>query len=196
MKKNALFILVAVLVSFLSSCQKENMDTFGSYYIYMSKDTSSLVLTDTLFVNGIDTLTKDSAVKTLGVSRSGISPTYAALDIKLKVDSVYMDSLVTIYNNPLIPSTSKSDKVLFAKNSILLPAYCYNIVPELAIKQDERIGVIGLKLNLTKIAKIKTTKDFVLAVTLLNSSSDTIRETKKTTILKLKRRFVYKSITQ
>lgn len=194
MKKIVLFILVTVVISLFSACQKENMDTFGSYYIYMSKDTSSLVLKDTLYVNGIDTLAKDSVVKTLGVTRSGISPTYPALTVKLKIDSIYMDSLLTIYNNPLIPTTSKSDKVLYIKNSILLPTSCYTILPELTIKQDERIGLIGLRLNLTKIAKIKTTKDFVLGLTLVSCSSDTIRATKKTTILKLKRRFVYKTI--
>ena len=196
MKKTALFILVTVIVTFFFSCQKENMDTFGSYYIYMSKDTSTLILKDTLFVNGIDTLAKDSAVKTLGVSRSGILPTYPALNIQLKVDSVYIDSLITIFNNPLIPTTSKSDKVLYVKNSILLPRSCYVILPEVTIKQDERIGVIDVKLNLTQLAKIKTTKDFVLALTLQSSSSDTIRATKKTTILKLKRSFVYKTINQ
>jgi hypothetical protein len=139
MKKTILLILVAVVVSLFSSCQKENMDTFGSYYIYMSKDTSTLILKDTLYVNGVDTLAKDSTIKTLGVSRSGILPTYPALNIQLKVDSVYMDSLVTIYNNPLIPTTSKSDKVLYTKNSILLPSSCFVIAPEVIIKQEERI---------------------------------------------------------
>jgi hypothetical protein len=195
MKKTALIILVAVIVSLLNSCQKENMDTFGSYYVYMSKDTSSLVLKDTLYVSGKDTLAKDSAIKTLGVSRSGISPAYPALSVQMKIDSVYMDSLLTIYNNPLIPSTSKSDKVLYTKNAILLPSSCYSIVPNLTINQDERIGVIGLKLNLTKIAKIKTTKDFIFALTLVSCSNDTIKASKKSTILRLKRSFVYKTVS-
>jgi len=195
MKKTAFFILFTVVVSFFYSCQKENMDTFGSYYIYVTKDTSSVVLKDTLFVNGLDTLAKDSAIKTLAVSRSGISPMYPLLRVQLKVDSVYMDSLITTYNNPLIPTASKSDKVLYAKNAMLLPSSCYTIVPEVIIKKDERIGVVGLRLNLTNIAKIKTTKDFMLALTLVSCSGDTIRPTKKTTILKLKRGFIYKTVT-
>lgn len=196
MNKSALFVIVILTISLLSSCLKENMDTFGSYYIYMSKDTSTFTLKDTLYVNGKDTLSKDSAIKVLGVTRSGISPVYPAVNIKLKIDSAYMDSVLTIYNNPLIPSTSKSDRVLYVKNSVLLPHTCYSVIPDLTIGENERTGVIGLRLNLTKIAKIKTTKDLVFALSLVSCSSDTIRMTKKTAILKLKRSFLYKTITQ
>lgn len=60
MKKYAKHIVVAVIATLLlTSCFKENMDSFGSYYVYMSKDTSYLELKDTLLRQSNDTLAKD-----------------------------------------------------------------------------------------------------------------------------------------
>jgi len=194
MKKSALFVTIATLVTLISSCVKENMDTFGNYYIYMSKDTSFLTLKDTIFINGSDTLAKDSTVKTLGITRSGISPDYPAIRIQLKVDSAYMDSMLTLCNDPLIPSTSKTDKVLYFKNATMLPTDCYELNRVTTLAANERTGRIGLKLNLSKISRLKVNQALVLPISIVSCSKDTIHPTNNRTMLKLSRRFVFKNI--
>ncbi|MDP4269717.1 MAG: DUF1735 domain-containing protein [Bacteroidota bacterium] len=195
MKRYAKHMAATVMaVLFLTSCFRENMDTFGSYYIYMSKDTTYLELKDTLLRQASDTLLKDTAIRVLGVTRSGISSEYPALSVRLKVDSAYMDSMLAVYNDVTIPTASKSSSVLYFKNTMILPADCYQLERSLVIPKDVRTGQINLRLNLTKIAKLKTTKSLVLPLGLVNTSGDTIRASKKRVMVRLKPKFNYKDV--
>jgi hypothetical protein len=197
MKKYAKHIVVAVIATLLlTSCFKENMDSFGSYYVYMSKDTSYLELKDTLLRQSNDTLAKDSSIKVLGVTRSGIALEYPELTIRLKVDSAYMDSMKMIYNDASIPTASKSSAVLYFKNTIILPTDCYNLDRTLIIPKDKMTGQIGLRLNLTRIAKLNSKSWLILPLTLVSTSGDTIQQSKKRVMVRLNPKFIYKNITQ
>lgn len=196
MKKILICIFVSVFISAaFTSCFKENMDTFGKYYVYMSKDTSFLVLKDTLVKQGLDTLEKDSSVKVLGIARSGIAPKYSEITVRIKVDSAYMDSMLAIYNNSSIPTSSKSSSVLYFKNTIILPADCYELNRSVIIPENGMGGEIGLRLHLRKIAKLTSAKSLVLPILIQSVSGDSIKQTKKRTLLRLNRKFNYKIVT-
>lgn len=189
-----IFVFVVISASF-TSCFKENMDTFGKYYVYMSKDTTFMTLKDTLLKQGIDTLDKDSSVKVLGITRSGIAPQYPAITVRIKVDSAYLDSMSAICNNASIPTASKSSSVLYFKNTIILPADCYELNRSVVIPENGMVGEIGLRLHLKKIAKLTPSKSLILPILIQSASSDTIKQTKKRTLLRFNRKFVYKTVT-
>lgn len=197
MKKSAKHIVFAIIATLLlTSCFTENMDSFGSYYVYMSKDTSYLELKDTLLRQSNDTLAKDSSVKVLGVTRSGIATEYPALTIQLRVDSAYMDSMKMIYMDASIPAASKPSTVLYFKNTLILPADCYNLDRTLIIPKDKMTGQIGLRLNLTKIAKLNSQSWLILPLTIVSTSVDTIQQTKRRVMVRFNPKFIYKNVTE
>lgn len=194
MKSIPIILVVLMLLALVTSCEKENMDTFGRYYIYMSKDTSLVKLKDTLSVVSGDTLQRDSTLKVIGINRSGISSDYPAINVKLKVDSAYMDSMLTVFNNPLIPNTQKSSAVLYFKNTVILPADCYTISRDITIANGERIGVVPVRLKLKNVARLNKNSSYVLPISLVSSSSDTINWAKKRTMLRLSTEFNFKTV--
>ncbi len=191
--KLAIFVIATLL---LSSCLKENMDTFGSYYIYMSKDTATINLKDTLFVANNDTATKDITVSVLGVTRSGIRPSYPQMGIGLQVVPAYLDSLVAIFNNTSISNAAKSDKVLFVGNAVLLPENCYSLTKNINIEANKFTAPVSITLHLKNIAAIKNTNSLVVPIYIENttSTSDTLKTNKRHSILKIKRNFIFKQL--
>jgi hypothetical protein len=192
MKKIPLLIAVVMLLSFFASCEKENMDTFGNYYIYMSKDTSFAKMKDTLRIVSGDTVRKDSTLRTIGVYRSGVSASYPAMSVTIKVDSAYMDSMLAIYNNTTISNALKSDKVLYFKNSVILPADCYTLNRTVSFADGALSAAVPVQFNLKKLAKLNLTKSYVLPIALVSTTRDTIKLSKKRTMLRIKPELVYK----
>jgi hypothetical protein len=189
------YIFVAVLFAlFATSCFRENLDSFGTYNVYMSKDTAYIELKDTLINKAGSIVANDSAVKVLGISRSGISPDYPELTVHLKVDSVYMDSMKTIYNDAAIPTSAKSSAVLYFKNTRILPENCYSLQRTVIIPKDKMTTSIGLRLHLDQIAALNRSEWYILPLSITNTSSNTILQTKKRVMLRINPKFTYKSI--
>lgn len=191
--KLTMLVMFALL---LSSCLKENMDTFGSYYIYMSKDTATINLKDTLFISNNDTLAKDLILNNLGVTRSGLRSTYPQIGIDLEVTPVYLDSLVAIFNNSAITTAAKSDKVLFVGNAVLLPENCYSFNKTCIIENNKFTAPVSVTLHLKKIAALTNGSTYAIPIYIANSTStdDTIKTNKRHTILKIKRNFNFKQL--
>lgn len=193
-KFNLTILVMSILL--LSSCLKENMDTFGSYYIYMSKDTASINLKDTLYISNTDTLAKDLVLNNLGVTRSGLRSTYPRIGVDLLVRPDYLDSLVAIYNNSTIPNAAKSDKVLFVGNAVLLPENCYSLNKTCFIENNKFTGPVNLTLHLKQIAALTKGTTYVIPIYLANSTStsDTIKTNKRYSILKIRRNLNFKKL--
>jgi len=188
------YIFYLAIIMLLSSCAKENLDNFGKYYVYMSKDTASVTLRDTLFVVNNDTLDKEITLSRLGVSRSGWRETNPGIGVTLQTKASYVDSLVAIFNNTTIPTSAKSSLVLFVGNNAKLPSTCFSMDTVLNFELNKYTVPVNLKLKLKDIARLKGSVAYTVPVFLAttNSPSDTIKTTKRYCVLKIKPSFVIK----
>jgi len=195
MKKISILLVAFAVLSYLFvSCDEQNMDTFGSNYVYLTKDTSLVKLADTLSMQAGEVQSKDSTVKVIGVYRSGVSVSYPAMTVRLKVDEAYVDSMLAIYNDASISLSEKSDKVLYFKNTVALPSDCYTLTEEVTVGKGSLYAAVPVQLNLKNMAKLDLKKYYVIPITLESCSRDTILQTKRTTILKVLPMFKYKTI--
>ena len=172
------------------------MDTFGSYYIYMSKDTATVNLKDTLYVSNNDTLAKDIIINSIGISRSGLRPTYPQIGVELQVTPTYLDSLIAIYNNTGISNAAKSDKVLFVGNAALLPENCYSFNKNCIIESDKFTAPVSITLHLKQIAALKNGSTYAIPIYIANTTStnDTLKTNRRHNILKIKRNLNFKQL--
>ena len=189
----SLFIALAAVNS---SCEQAIEDNIGNSYVLMSWGNQTLNFTDTLRVTGVDTLyssLKDTIITSIGVYRSGLSGSYPEINLNLKIDSVYLKSMIQQANDPSVPDVQKSSTVLNFKNAILLPANCYKFTPAVKIENDKRVGNVSLVVYKSKFARLNTAKIFLpLSIDTLSVSG--ANKLKMTSIVQIKKSFIIKKM--
>jgi hypothetical protein len=175
MKKLILFGNIAfLLVSLFSSCEQAIEDNIGNSYILMSRSKLPVTFTDQLIVNGTDTAyinLKDTTLLSVGVYRSGLSSSYPEVNLKVKIDSEYLNSLIQQANDPLVPDVQKSGDVLAYKNAVILPSSYYQLTPDVKIESGKLVGNVNLVISKSKFAKLKSAKVFLPVAIDTNSVS-------------------------
>jgi hypothetical protein len=190
------FSLIIALAALNSSCEQAIEDNIGNPYVLMSWANITINFTDTLKVTGIDTLysgLKDTTLNSIGVYRSGLSGAYPEINLNVKIDSVYLKSMIQQANDPLIPDVQKSGAVLNFKNAILLPASCYKFTPAVKIENDQRVGNVSLVVYKTKFARLNATKIFLpIAIDTLSVSG--VNKQKMMSIVQMKKSFIIRKL--
>ncbi len=157
------FLLMA-LFGMLSSCEPAIEKNIGNSFVLMSRDNMAITMTDNVNIVGKDTLfssLKDTVIQSIGVYRSGLSSEYPEINLKVKIDSVLLKSMIVQANDPLVPDVQKPSAVLTYKGAMMLPSACYKFGQEVKISSGQRIGTVSLTLYKSKFAKLKNTKIFL-----------------------------------
>ena len=157
-------ILLLVLAGMLNSCGSAIEENIGSTYVLMSRENMAMNLSGNIPIAGIDTMNaglKDTTIESIGVYRSGLSADYPEINLKVKIDSAFLKSMILQANDPLIPDVQKSSAVLVFKGAMILPANCYKFTPEVKIESGERVGNVSLILYRSKFARLKNTKIYL-----------------------------------
>jgi len=195
MRKLVTFAIVCLFCGrMLSSCEQAIEENIGNSYILMSRSNQTIAFADTIKVAGSDTLfssLKDTIIQSIGVYRSGLSSAYPEINLKVKIDSVYLRSLIQQANDPSVPDVNKSSTVLNYKNSVLLPASCYTLTPDVKIKSGEMVGNVTLQVVKSKFARIRTAKVF-LPVSIDTTTVKGVNKDLTISVIQMKNSFVFK----
>jgi hypothetical protein len=195
MRKLVTFTIVCLFCGWMfSSCEQAIEENIGNSYILMSRSNQTIAFADTIKVAGSDTLfssLKDTIIQSIGVYRSGLSSSYPEINLKVKIDSVYLKSLIQQANDPSVPDVNKSSTVLNYKNSVLLPAICYKLTPDVKIKSGEMVGNVTLQVVKSKFARIRTDKVF-LPVSIDTTTVKGVNKDLTISVLQMKNSFVFK----
>jgi hypothetical protein len=195
MKKIVLF--AGILFSFAwinQSCERAIEQNIGNSYVLMSRSNMLLNFTDTIRITGVDTLyatLKDTTVKSIGVYRSGLSSSYPEIDVTLKVDSIYLKSMIQQANDPAVPDVQKSSAVLSFKNSVLLPSNCYQFSKTVRIEKDRMVGDVMVVISKSKFARLKASKVF-LPVAIDTLATHGVNTARAISVVQVKNGFVFK----
>lgn len=157
-------LLLMVLTGVLCSCGPAIEDNIGNPYVLMSRENMAFTLTDNVTIAGSDTMyasLKDTTIQSVGVYRSGLSSQYPEINLKVKIDSTYLKSLIQQANDPSVPDVQKPATVLIYKGAMLLPSNCYKFTPNVKIERDSRVGNVLLVLYKSKFAKLKNPKIYL-----------------------------------
>lgn len=187
---------IMLIVLLISSCGPAIEENIGNSYILMSRSSQMVTFTDTLKIVGTDTLfnnLKDTTLLSIGVYRSGLSSSNPEVNLSVKIDSIYLKSLIQQANDPSVSDAQKTATLLNYKNSILLPVGCYKINPEVKIEAGKMIGNISLQVNKSKFARLKAAKIF-LPVAIDTTSIQGVNSKLGISILQFKNSFVIKKI--
>jgi len=186
-----------VFLGFLfSSCEQAIEDNIGNSYILMSRSNLLVTFTDQLNVTGTDTAynnLKDTTLLSVGVYQSGLASSYPEVNLKVKVDSEYLNSLIQQANDPLVPDVQKSGAVLAYKNAMILPPSYYQLTPEVKIEAGKLVGNVNLVISKSKFARLKSTKVF-LPIAIDASTVSGVNEKQAISIVQLKNAFVIKKL--
>jgi hypothetical protein len=179
-----------------TSCEPAIEENIGNSYILMSRSNIIITFSDNITISGIDTLfdnLKDTTIASIGVYRSGLSSSYPELKVNLKIDSVYLKSMIKQANDTLVPDVMKSSAVLAFKNSIMLPSNCYKFVPDVIIPGGERVGDVSLVVYRKKFARLKSSRIF-LPIAIDTASIVGENMDKAISVVQLKNAFVFKKM--
>ena len=195
MRKLVTFAIVCLFCGcILSSCEQAIEENIGNSFILMSRSNQTIAFADTIRVSGTDTLfssLKDTIIQSIGIYRSGLSSAYPEINLKVKIDSVYLRSLIQKANDPSVPDVNKSSTILNYKNSVLLPANCYKLTPDVKIKSGEMVGNVTLQVVKSKFARIRTAKVF-LPVSIDTTTVKGVNKDLTFSIIQIKNSFVFK----
>ncbi|MEI6142393.1 MAG: hypothetical protein WCP85_24170 [Mariniphaga sp.] len=182
------------LIGSMSSCERAIEQNIGNTFVLMSRNNITISFVDTLKISGVDTLyntLKDTTINSIGVYRSGLSSSYPEINVTLKIDSLYLKSMIQQANDPLVPDVQKSSTVLNFKGSILLPASCYQFTKTAKVEGNQMVGDVSLVVNRSKFAKLRTAKIFLpIAIDTLATSG--VNTAKAISIVQIKNAFIYK----
>lgn len=197
MKKLILFgSILFFLASLFSSCEQAIEDNIGNSYILMSRSNLLVTFTDQLIVTGTDTAynnLKDTTLLSVGVYQSGLSSNYPEVNLKVKVDSQYLNALIQQANDPLVPDVQKSSAVLAYKNAMILPSSYYQLTPDVKIEAGKLVGNVKLVISKSKFARLKSAKVF-LPIAIDASTVSNVNEKQAISIVQLKNAFVIKKL--
>jgi hypothetical protein len=145
LKTGLLFITTLLL---LASCEEKLPTEFGNSYVYFSSVYPSITF------KGVDDLTKitteqDSTYMNVGVYRSGIVDNLNEITLELSIDSVYVDSLITIAQtaNP----AQMTEVMTRYKNSKALGASYFSIPTSVTIPQGQRKATVPVLIKRSKV---------------------------------------------
>lgn len=191
-------ILLAAMLLFMvfsiSSCEEAIEENIGSSHILMSRTSLAIAFTDVLPVSGTDTLyntLRDTTILSIGVYRSGLSSRYPEVNLKVRVDSTYLKSLIQQANDPSVPDAQKSSSLLSLKHGVILPPACYQLTPEVKIESGKMVGNVMLVVNKSKFAKLKSAKVF-LPIAIDTLSVADVATDKAMSVIQLKNAFEIK----
>jgi hypothetical protein len=197
MKKLASVLLVSVLLNvIISSCESAIEENIGNSTIQMSRISQILIFSDTLKIVGTDTLfnnLKDTTLLSIGVYRSGLSSNYPEVTLNVKIDSLYLKSLIQQANDPSVPDILKTATLLNYKNSVLLPSSCYKITQGVRIESGKMVGNVDLLVNKSRFARLKASKIF-LPIAIDTTSVKGLNTKLSISIIQFKNSFVIKKI--
>ncbi len=197
MKKLILFGSIVFLVSSLfSSCEQAIEDNIGNSYILISRSNLLVTFTDQLIVTGTDTAyanLKDTTLLSVGVYQSGLASDYPEVNLKVKVDTEYLNALIKQANDPLVPDAQKSGAVLAYKNAMILPSSYYQLTPEVKIESGKQVGNVRLVISKSKFARLKSAKVF-LPIAIETNSFSGVNEKQAISVVQLKNAFVIKKL--
>ncbi|GEM_PF-4470756 len=186
--------VLLLLIGYMSSCERAIEQNIGNTFVLMSRNNITISFVDTLKITGVDTLyntLKDTTINSIGVYRSGLASSYPEINVTLKIDSLYLKSMIQQANDPLVPDVQKSSTVLNFKGSILLPASCYQFTKTAKVEGNQMVGDVSLVVNRSKFAKLRTAKIFLpIAIDTLATSG--VNTAKAISIVQIKNAFVYK----
>jgi len=157
-------LLLIALTGIFSSCSPAIEENIGNPFVLMSRENMAMNLVGSIPIVGSDTMytsLKDTTIQSIGVYRSGLSAEYPEINLKVKIDSAYLKSLIQQANDPSVPDVQKPASVLVYKGAMLLPSNCYKFVPEVKIEKDDRVGNVSLVLYQSKFAKLKNPKIYL-----------------------------------
>jgi hypothetical protein len=157
-------ILLLFLTGMLYACGPAIEENIGNSYVLMSRENMAMTMAGNITIVGSDTMyasLMDTTIQSIGVYRSGLSADYPEIDLKLKIDSAYLKSLMQKANDPAVPDVQKPAAVLAYKGAMMLPANCYKFTPEVKIASGERVGNVSLVLYKSKFARLKNTKIYL-----------------------------------
>lgn len=156
--------LLTVLAGIFGSCEPAIEKNIGNSFVLMSRDNMAITMTDNVNIVGKDTLyssLKDTVIESIGVYRSGLSSAYPEINLKVKIDSATLKSMIQQANDPLVPDVQKPSTVLVYKGAMILPSSCYKFGPDVKIVSGQRVGTFSLTLYKSKFAKLKNPKVFL-----------------------------------
>lgn len=156
--------LLTVFSGMVSSCETAIEKNIGNSFVLMSRDNMAITMTDNVNIVGKDTLyssLKDTVIESIGVYRSGLSPDYPEINLKVKIDSSTLKKMIQQANDPLVPDVQKPSTVLAYKGALMLPSACYKFGPDVKIAAGQRVGTFSLTLYKSKFAKLKNPKIFL-----------------------------------
>lgn len=197
MKKIIFF--AGILFSFAwinQSCERAIEQNIGNSYVLMSRSNMLLNIADTVRITGVDTLyaaLKDTTVKSIGVYRSGLSASYPAIDVTLKIDSLYLKSMIQQANDPTVPDVQKSAAVLGFKNAVLLPSNCYQFTKGARIEKDKMVGDVTVVISKSKFARLKAAKVF-LPVAIDTIATNGVNTARAISVVQVKNGFIFKKL--
>lgn len=156
-------LLLALNVIFIS-CEPAIEENIGNSYVLMSRENMAITMVGNIPVAGNDTMFSslmDTTIQSIGVYRSGLSAEYPEINLKVKIDSAYLNSLIKQANDPSVPDVQKPANVLVYKGAMLLPSNCYKFLPDVSIENNERVGNVSLVIYKSNFAKLKNTKVYL-----------------------------------
>ncbi len=151
LKTGFLFVISILL---FASCEEKLPTEFGNSYVYFSSVYPSIQF------KGVDvvalpkiTVEQDSTYMNVGVYRSGIVDNLKEINLKLSIDSVYVDSLIT--KAQTANTAELTDLMKKYKNSKALGASYFSIPASVTIPQGDRRATVPIlvKRSLVKLYK-------------------------------------------
>jgi hypothetical protein len=139
--KQGLIFIISILL--FASCEEKLQTEFGNSYVYFSNVYPSLQF------KGVDvvslpqiTAEQDSTYMNVGVYRSGIVDNLNEITLKLSIDSVYVDSLITKAQTATTAETTEIMKKFI--NSKALGASYFSIPASVTIPAGDRRATVPI----------------------------------------------------
>ncbi len=154
MKYISLAIIFVLVVIIMSSCNEELQTEFGVSKIYFANTTYSLQLKG-IDTDALETIKNhtDTTFMVVGVYRSGVVDNLQEITVKLSIDSVYLDSIIT--KAQTASAMDITDLMKKYKNSEVLGHSFFSIPQTVTIPQGDRRVTVPITIKRSSIELYK-----------------------------------------
>ena len=149
MKKLIFLISCTVL---LAGCGVEVVQNYGvTSVVFPESRQDSIIIKKTIL--------QDSIISSIAVNRTGVSPTYPAINVIISVSKDSLNSVLNLANTAAVPTTDQ----LWFKGVLVLPDACYQLQTSIIIPENGRTAVLPITLIKTELDKLDKNKKWMIA---------------------------------
>ena len=134
---------------------------------------------DSIIIKG--TISKDSLISSIAVNRSGVSPTYPAINVVISISKDSLNSVINLANTAAVPTTGQK----WFKGALELPAVCYQLQTAIVIPEDSRTAVLPITLIKSELDKLDKTKVWMTAFKIESAENMILNQSNNIEFLKI-----------